>query len=153
MDIKLLIVIGALVILVGVLFREQTRIIRPAIIAFLISLIWTSIYRYEYVGENIFLFGYSNIYPLILWTVGLTCLAFMYERRHRRNIFLMGALYIVLLFVCEWVGYHLLGIRLRSNFTGIGNLDIIHGTPVMQVFYILAGHLYLCILRYLPHQT
>ncbi|OGY32338.1 MAG: hypothetical protein A3C02_04325 [Candidatus Andersenbacteria bacterium RIFCSPHIGHO2_02_FULL_45_11] len=148
MDIKLGIVIVALALLLLALLRYKKSILTPLLIAGIASAIWTTIYRYEYVGENIFLFERINIFPLTLWTLGLTSLYILQTHVVRkRNFLLLVCAYLVLLFTLEAVGYHLLNIRLVSNFPGLLNLDIIHGPTMLQIFYIAAGPAYLIVLH------
>ena len=148
MDIKLGIVIVALILLLLALLRYKKSIVLPLLIALIASAVWTTIYRYEYVGENMFLFERINVFPLTLWTLGLTSLYILQTHVVRkRNFFLLICAYLVLLFVAEAIGYHLLNIRLASNFTGLLNLDIIHGPTILQIFYIAAGPSYLFLLN------
>lgn len=147
MDIKLGIVIVVLALLLLALLRYKKNIVLPLCIALTVSAIWTAVYRYEYIGENMFLFGRINIFPLTLWTFGLTSLYILQTRAVRkRNFFLLVCAYLVLLFALEAIGYHLLHIRLASNFPGLLNLDIIHGPTMLQIFYITAGPTYLALL-------
>lgn len=150
MDIKLVIVLVALATLLLILLRLKNSIALPALIAFFISATWTWVYRYEYIGENIFLFDRINIYPLVVWTCGLTMLYII--QRHwigRRSITIAILCYIVLLFALEAVGYHVLNIRLTSNFPSIFNSGIIHGPISLKLFYTVAGPAYLIFLSYL----
>lgn len=144
MDIKLGIVIIALATLLVTLLYMRKKIVIPILLALGISCVWTWMYRYEYIGDNIFIYSRMNIYPLVLWTCGLTGL-YIIERHwiRKRSIIFAVLCYIALLFALEAIGYHLLNIRLASSYPGLWKLDIIHGPPFLQLFYILAGPIYL----------
>lgn len=148
MDIKLTIVIAALLVLLLAVLRYKKNIALPLLAALLASVIWTTIYRYEYVGENIFLFSRVNIYPLVLWTCGLTGLYILQAHMVKKRSFLIIAmLYVALLFGFEAIGYYVLNIRLASNFPSLWNTGVIHGPAFLKLFYILAGPVYLLVLR------
>lgn len=153
MDPKLLVIALAVVMLLGTILRYKRSIALPLTFAFFISLIWTSYYRYEYVGDNIFLFDQINIYPLVLWTVGLTILYVAYGRILKRYSWLVTiCIYIVSLLAFEGVGYYLLGIRLASNYPDLLDLGVIHAPKHVQLFYVTAGPLYLAMLEYGLHR-
>lgn len=152
MDIKLVIVLVTLATLLLILLRLKKSIAVPMLVAFIISAAWTWLYRYEYVGENIFLFGRINVYPLILWTCGLTGLCILQTHIIRRkNFVLLTSVYLIALFALEAVGYYILNIRLASNFPGLWNSGIIHGPAFLKLFYILAGPLYFLTLHFAKH--
>lgn len=148
MDAKLITVIGALLILLAMLVRYKKSIVLPMLIALTVSGTWTAIYKYEYIGENIFLLQRINIYPLVLWTCGLTCLyiAHTYVTK-RKYIILLIAIYLLLLFILETIGYHILNIRLASNYPSLWNSGVIHGSLLLKLFYITAGPVYLFLLH------
>lgn len=147
MDTKFIVVIVAFVLLLITLLRYKKSVVLPLLIALMASAVWTTVYRYEYIGENIFLFGRINIFPLTLWTLGLTGLYVVQAHVvKRKNFFVLTGVYFILLFALEVIGYHLLNIRLASNFPGLLNLDIIHGPTMVQIFYMTAGPMYLIVL-------
>ncbi len=152
MDIKLTIVIAALLVLLLAVLRYKKNIALPLLVAFLVSMIWTTLYRYEYIGENIFLLQRINIYPLILWTCGLTGLYILQTHIvQRKNFFLLALAYFILLFAFEAIGYYLLNIRLANDFPSLWNMGIIHGPVVLKIFYIAAGPVYLKLLTTLAY--
>ena len=148
MDPKIVITITALAVMVITFLRHRRIITLPFLLALLLALVWTSVYRYEYVSGNIFLFDRINLYPLVLWTVGLTQLWLIIHRHmpKRYRLLLSSLAYILFLGFFEAVAYHLLNIRLASNFTSLLDLGIIHAPPFMKVFYITAGPAYIAIL-------
>ncbi len=148
MDIKLGIVVVALLFLLYILIRYKKSVTLPMFIALIASAIWTTVYRYEYIGENMFLFGRINVFPLTLWTLGLTGLHILQAHVvKKKNFFVLALVYLILLFALEAIGYHFLNIRLASNFPGLLNLNIIHGPTMLQIFYIAAGPAYLAVLN------
>lgn len=150
MDIKAIIVVGALVVLVALFARYKRAAFIPFIFALFVAAAWTSYYRYEYIGANTFLFDQINVYPLVLWTVGLTGLQLTHMGIKRRyGIVLSVVLYLAILAALEAIGYHILGIRLVTNYTSLLGLGIIHAPPVMKVFYVLAGPAFVLLMRVL----
>lgn len=150
MDVKTWIAVGTLIALLWALAKYKKTIVFPLALALVISALWTYTYQYEYAGENFFVLGRINIYPLILWTAGLTGLAIIQRRWiYNQSVLLTTLVYITILFIGEAIGYHSLNIRLATHFPGLWNLDIIHGPAFLQLFYIVAGPLYLGVLRLL----
>lgn len=109
-----------------------------------ITTLWTTTNRYEYVGNNVYLFNTINIFPLVLWTVGLTILYIVYTRtKTRYPLLFITIFYLVCLFTIEAIGYHILNIRLNSNYPSLFNMGIIHAPAHMKLFYIIAGPVYI----------
>jgi len=130
----------------GLFWRYRKQAIFPFCVALLVSSIWTLIYYYEYVGENIYLFGRMNVYPLTLWTVGLTLLFLVHEYILRRFNYVRAVIsYLAVLAALEAFGYYVLGIRLNSNYTSLLGLGIIHAPPYMKIFYVVAGPVFIAI--------
>lgn len=146
MDIKLFIIALALLVLVLLYLRYQKQMVAPLMVALCIAVIWTSYFRYEYNGNNIFLLNRINIFPLVLWTVSLTGIhltSLAIHRKYRLPIAII--LYFVALGIIELIGYHVVNIRLNSNYTSLLGLGVIHAPTTMKVFYVLAGPLYLLV--------
>lgn len=148
MDVKHVIVgiaVLGLVVLVG---RRWRQLGLPFALALIVSLAWTTYYRYEYVGSNIFLANRINVYPLALWTAGLTMLYVGYTSTPVRHRYLVAiGIYYATLAILEFFGYYVLNVRLNSNYTSLLNLGVIHAPLVMKTFYLVAGPLYLLLLR------
>lgn len=148
MDVKMTIAAAALFFLLIMLIRYKKSVMIPLAIAFIASAIWTAIYRYEYIGNNLFLFNRINIFPLVLWTCGLTGLYIIQTHILKRHRFMFGILvYLFFLFALEAVGYHLLHVRLATNYPSLWNSGVIHGSILLKLFYIIAGPMYLLLLR------
>ena len=149
MDVKILVIALAVMILIVAISKSRSKIALPFIFAFFIALVWTSFYRYEYIGTNTFLLERINIYPLVLWTVGLTVLHVAYTKYLRNySLIVAASIYVIVLCLLEAVGYYLLDIRLASNFPDLLNLGVFHAPPYVQTFYLAIGPLYLCIIHY-----
>ncbi|MDO8508545.1 MAG: hypothetical protein Q7S27_02570 [Nanoarchaeota archaeon] len=129
------------------LYKE--KIGQELIVAVLFSLIITSYYIYEYTTANI-LIGRINIFPLIAWTAGLVFLREIYEKLKTGHKFLIISLvYIITLLLVEYLGFHILSIKLNSDFPSLLRLGIIHAPLGMKLFYICAGPIYIGITNYL----
>lgn len=150
MDIKNLIIIAVAFSLVLLIVRYKRATMTPLIFALFVALAWTAYYRYEYIGGNIFLFNQINLYPLVLWTVGLTALQLIHAGLERRyGLVATTVLYLAVLAALETVGYHLLNIRLTTNYTSLLGLGIIHAPLVMKIFYVLAGPVFILLMQLL----
>jgi hypothetical protein len=144
----ILIIYFSLILILGHIFYKE-KITAELIIAFLIALAWTSYYTYKYTTSNL-LIEKINLFPLVCWTFGLVLLREFYERMSGKlKLLRVTILYLIILGFTEFIGYHLLGIRLNSNFPGLLGLDIIHGPLTLKIFYLTAGPIYLLITDYL----
>ncbi len=128
---------------------HRKEIGQELLIAFLFALVVTSYRPYIYVGNNVLL-GHINVFPLVAWTAGLVLLREVYERIHIPHRWLItSALYLLILFSLEYIGYYLVGIRIAPDSPSLLGLGIIHGPPFIHVFYVIAGPLYLLLTDYL----
>lgn len=153
-DIKILVVIAALLALIFLFAHYRRKALVPFAIAFALALGWSFYFYYEYNGENVFLFNRINIYPLTLWTLGLTSLHLIsYKITTNNRLFIGSVLYIVLLLVIEAIGYHGLNIRLISTYPSLFNLGVIHAPPIVKTFYLVAGPAYLYITHLIHSPT
>ncbi|HLC49735.1 MAG TPA: hypothetical protein VJI96_05120 [Candidatus Andersenbacteria bacterium] len=114
------------------------------LLALVITTIWTFFNRYEYIGNNLFLFNTINIFPLVLWTLGLTILYIVHiHTKIKHPILFITVFYLVCIGLLEAFGYYVLNIRLNSDYPSLFNMGIIHAPVHMKVFYIVAGPLYI----------
>ena len=121
----------------------------PMIVALIMSIIWVGFSGIYHYGDDTILLG-LNILPLILWTIGLVTLYFIYMKVKGPYRFLKVTLFYVLaLMTLESIGYHLLNIQLTSNYTGIFGLDVLHVPLYAKIYYMIAGPLYLLKVKYL----
>ncbi len=148
-DIKQVIVIFfSLLLLVGYVIYEE-KIGQELIIAFLISIAWCSYYFYEYNTTNLII-GKINIFPLTCFAFGLVILREIYEKIKGKHRFIkISFIYLIGLFLVEYIGYYLLNIRLITSFPSLLDLGIIHAPLIMKLFYIFIGPLYILITDYL----
>jgi hypothetical protein len=154
MDIKLLIIAGALLVLATLAGRYRRQTIMPLLLAAALALAWTTYFRYEYAGPNWFLFNRVNVFPLVLWTVSLTGLHLIHLNLPRKYRLLAATLaYFVALATIEVIGYHPLNIRLTSNYTSLLGLGIVHAPLTMKIFYVVAGPAYFTILYFLTRHA
>lgn len=154
LDAKILILALAAIIGLWLIMRHGKKAAPPFIVAGFIALLWTSYYRYEYEGSNFFLLDRINIYPLLLWTVGLAGLHLTsYTLSSGRYRLILGTIgYLAGLLAVEAIGYHLLNIRLASHYTSLLNLGVIHAPTIMKIFYIFAGPCFLLLFDYLDYK-
>lgn len=147
LDSKILILILAMLVLAWFFARYRKKLLVPLAVAFVIAALWSAYFRYEYTGNNILLFNRVNVYPLVLWTVGLTGLQLVsYKMPKHHHLAHAIVFYLVFLLAAEAVGYHFLNVRLNSNYTSLLSLGVIHAPPVMKLFYFFAGPVYLLLL-------
>jgi hypothetical protein len=148
-DVRFISIVIVPVFLIWGFLRYKEKIGQELIIAFLFSLFVTSYYLYEYSSFNIFI-GKINLFPLIGWTFGLVILREIYEFINVKHKLLASSLiYITGLFLLEYVGFHILNVKLVSDFPSLFGLGIIHAPIGMKFFYILAGPIYLLVTDYL----
>ncbi|MEX1112421.1 MAG: hypothetical protein WEC84_03085 [Candidatus Andersenbacteria bacterium] len=144
MDVKILIVATAILLLLQMYLRYKRSVLPAMGLAFLAALTWTTYYRYEYVGENMLLLDRINVYPLTLWTLGLTTLYVAHTHmRIFRHPLMITLLHVAGLAAIEMIGYHLLHVRIDDNFTSLLGLGVIHAPLKMKVFYVIAGPIYI----------
>jgi len=113
------------------------------IITFGMSFLWVGYYGYNY---NIALCNSPviNWFAFLLWGVWLMFTLRMYRFFYRIAEHLLLSLvltwisYFFLLLFCEYIGYYVLHIRLLTN-EGPLLLGVIHGKPVLKLFYMVAG--------------
>lgn len=140
-------IVTAFYLIVFLLFKHKEDISSELIVAIMFALFITSYHKYIYVGNNLFI-GEINIYPLILWSLGLVLVREFYEYIGNK-FWVTSVLYIVGILIVEYVGYHWFGIQTTGNNPGIWGTDIIHGPVIIHYFYILAGPLYLWVTKIL----
>lgn len=144
-----IIIIGSVILLFYMLMKYKKKVGQQLLIAFLISLWWVSYSGiYEYTTENHVLFG-VNLYPLLLWTLGLVLLREVYEKLKGNRFIKATLIYIVGIIALEYIGYQLLGIRLACSYRGLFNNSIMHAPTYSQIFYFIIGPIYLKITDYM----
>lgn len=154
LDSKILVMVLAGLLLAYLIARHRQKVWVPFTLALVMAALWSLYFRYEYDGKNIFLFNRLNIYPLTLWTIGLTVLQFVsHKLSSRYRLALAIIFYLLFLLSAEAIGYYLLNIRLDSQYTSLLNLGVIHAPTSMKIFYMFAGPAYLLLLDWLNKKT
>lgn len=120
------------------------KIVSAFLLALGITIVWTWFNRYEYIGNNFFLFNQINIFPLVMWTAGLTILYSLHTSiKTKYPLFHITVFYLVSLGLLEAFGYYVLNIRLNSHYPSLFNIGIIHAPLHMKFFYVVAGPAYI----------
>lgn len=136
-------------LVLGAYLLYRRKVGQELLIAFLFALFITSYHPYEYDSLNV-LIGKINLFPLVAWTAGLMVTREVYERLTVRHRWLTASLiYIAVLFSFEFFGYYVFNIRLDAGGPSLLGLGIIHGPPIIHLFYTLAGPIYLAVTDYL----
>ncbi|MEJ5261364.1 MAG: hypothetical protein WHT45_01690 [Ignavibacterium sp.] len=110
----------------------------------IVAFIWVGFYKYRYNIEYLNTAG-LNIWAFSLWFVGLFSICLLYEKlklmsfRKEISLTILYAIYLLMLFVVEFVGYEILGIK-EINHSNASPLifDLIHGTQALHIFYLLS---------------
>ena len=127
--------IFSILLLVGYIIYKE-KIGQELIVAFILAFALTSYYSYVYASSNIMI-GKINLFPLISWTFGLVFLREVYERLNKDKFSIILLIYILGLFIVEYIGYYLLEIRLNSNLPSLLGLGIIHAPTEIRYFIYL----------------
>lgn len=123
---------------------------RETLIASGFALFITWAHCYTYNSPSLML-GRINLFTFLMWTGGLLVICRVYRNLGVRHRWVAGCLvYYVLLGAIEYVGYFWIEIRLVPPMPSLLGLGIIHGPPLIHVFYPLAGPLYLALVMVLP---
>jgi len=151
--IKILLILVSLSILVALYLNRKEKVRKQLILAFTMALIITFGYTYIYTTSSPMI-GRINLFPLILWTVGLVSLGEIYEKIDGKfKIFKILSIYFVALLTIEYIGYHLLNIRLDSDFPGILGMNVMYAPSGMKIFYLLAGPIFIFVISCLKNQS
>lgn len=149
-DTKILILILAILVFSLLLLHYRSKALIPTLLSFVIALLWSYSFRYEYNGNNILLGNRINVYPLLLWTIGLAGVYLIsLKLPSRYRITLAITFYLATLIVVEAIGYHLLNIRLNSQYESLLNLGVIHAPTTVKLFYIFIGPAFILILDWI----
>ena len=148
-DIKsVMLVLFSLLLLSGyILWKEKVG--QELIVAFLLAILIASFHFYEYTTPNLFI-GKVNLFPVISWTFGLVLLRELYEKLNKKyKLAKITLIYILGLFLVEYIGYYLLNIQLKTNFTSLLGTGIIHAPLWLKITYLLIGPIYILLTDYL----
>jgi hypothetical protein len=128
--------------------NPRSRLIRYAILSFLLSLLWNVIAAdmYGYNREFVVFLG-INLYPLLSWAVGLFALCLIYDLisvkypRTNAKIWLSIISYWIILVFFEYFFYNVLGIHneATASYPGLPLCNCMHAPIWMQAAYFLMG--------------
>ena len=132
-------IIALLVLVAHMTIISPGDIIVPAA-ALAVSFLWLVLNaRYDYVGKSRYLFGKVNVFALTVWAAAFV-LTFDVHVFIFNQVFLLTFLaWIAAVIFGEWVGYHMLHIRIDGNGPGLLGFDIMHGTRILKTFYIISA--------------
>lgn len=121
------------------LARSLFTVLLPSL---LLSFLWVGWYGYEYSVETLNS-STINLWALMLWTLGGAGMIVGYIKLKERFVPVRALLtyiviYFSLLFIVEYIGYHLLGIKEIAHKPVPLIFNIIHGEPMMHLFYMTA---------------
>lgn len=110
----------------------------------IVAFIWVGFYKYNYNIESLNTSG-LNIWAFFLWSFGLFSICLLYEKsksislRKEISLTILYAFYLLMLFMVEFVGFHILGIK-EINHPNSSPLisDLIHGTYALHIFYLVS---------------
>lgn len=148
-DIRLFIAVFLVLALFITSLYFKKKIGQELVIAIFFALFITSYVETIYEGFNLTL-GRINIFPFIAWTAAFVFLREIYKQmKMRYKFFIVSFIYIVALFLIEYVGYYKLNIRSIGNYQSLFGIGIIHGPIIIYIFYLTAGPIYLLVTDYL----
>lgn len=106
------------------------------------SFFWVGSYDYHYNAE-ILNTGSVNLFTFILWTIGGFTTIHVYRKFAGKpfvqRISMIWILYLIILFIVEYIGYSLFGVHENSKINSKPLLfGLIHGTPVLHLFYLIS---------------
>lgn len=144
-------VVGPVLLLALAVYRK--RIGKEMLIAAMFALFITSVHKYDYNTPSLVI-GWINTFPLVMWTAGLVIAYEVYSRLTAHYRWLAASLiYLVVLCAVEYIGFNWLGIHSEPPLPSLLGLGIIHGPPIIHVFYPTAGPIYLFIVKHLHART
>ena len=152
MDVKLFLILLALVTIIISYIKYRKKIGQELIIAFIIAIAWTAYFPYKYVSNYDYFIGPINLYPLALWTAGLIILREVYENIQAApwvKLLYITIIYWFILGLVEAFGYYALGIRSTPSYPSLLGIGILHNPFFAQIFYLTIGPIYLLITDYL----
>lgn len=145
-----LIIIGGIALLLYLFTTRRNDIEKELYLAAIISLIWVNISGlYTYSDANYVFYG-INLFAFVAWTTGLVIVKEYYENMKGKNKFIRFTItYMIAMVVVEYIGYNFMGIKLASNYPGIFGIEAMHMPLFGQMYYLIAGPVYVKICEYL----
>lgn len=152
---KELILLGIYLLLLAYLFAMRRKhLLRVALVASIIGMVWTLLVRDEY-SYNVATITILdvNLYAFIGWSLGLLVGYLLYSGARRfvhasswwHKLILFNVIYIPLLIVVESISYHALNVVnvATANYRGLPLCDCLHAPVWMQLAYLGMGSVFL----------
>lgn len=142
-----------ILLLTYLLVMRKTRLLKLALLAFGIGLVWTLLVRqeYDYNTGNITILS-INLYTLLGWSLGLwigyilymAALRFVRASTWWQRLLLFNVSYLPLLIVVEAVAYHSFNVVnvATASFNGLPLCDCLHAPFWMKIAYLSMGSIY-----------
>lgn len=134
-------------------------VVRPFFIGLFLALSYLPFFNhiYDYNIMSIQLFSYP-FFPLLAWPLGLTISSYIafvaidnfQVRTYVGKLTLSYILFLPLLILVEYGGYHLGNIRLQSNHPPLPFIDCMHIPSTLKAVYFLNGFVFFAILYAFP---
>lgn len=144
------------------LVARRIKLLKVAVLAFVIALLWTAALRdiYSYNVNTIHLFG-VNLYALLGWSLGLLVAYILYRaalrlvpvRRTWQKLTVFNVLYVPLLIAVEAIAYHVFNVVNSGTamYAGLPLCDCLHAPSWMKLGYLIMGSVYLLIIFAFEH--
>lgn len=122
--------------------KKRSKWLALFITSLTVSFLWVGFYGYKY-SIAFFNSPYINWWALTAWSVSGMIMIFVFNYLENKLNYFWGVIitwliYITLLFVVEYIAYHLIALREVSEGTTPLIFDIVHGSRVMHVYYTTA---------------
>lgn len=142
------IVLSLLGLWYGITGQPSTR--KMLLIAAVMSGVWVTFYNYDYICEDQIKIGRLNLMTFVAWTCGLLAVGFWWQWLSQKEgmsttqkLLLTGVLWTAAIMAIEYVGYNWMNIQLKSDYTGLFGLKLMHGPPYLKVYYLSAWAIFL----------
>lgn len=122
--------------------RKYSQWLAVFVAAITVAFLWVGWYGYSY-NIPFFNSSYINWWALNCWTLAGVAMivVFQFIKQNKNIVFditVVWIVYLILLFAVEYISYHFLYFREITEGATPLIFDIVHGTPVMHVFYVTA---------------
>jgi hypothetical protein len=140
---KQIIVIASVTSLILASIFYKREITEQIAVAFPLALFIVAYNPHIYTTSDIYI-GHISVFAFVSWTAGLVVLREAYELYPWKFRWVVIPIaYVIALLSLEYIGYHLLDIRLVGDDPSFFGLGVLHGPISMHIIYMLAGPAYL----------
>jgi len=149
-------VIGTFFLFLYSYFLLEVVILPHYLVALSVTALWYFFLRkvYRYNRTEIRIFGIT-LYPVLAWSLSLPSLLILIRLISRAadldRVYLFPlwyGLFVIFLITFEWIGYHLLNVRLKSGYKGLFFLDCMHIPGWAKLGYFSLGAVYFFVLDF-----